>query len=155
MYPYGKGGNYVKINSMKEHVQIPPSHYSYLEHRRQFWLQIFLPMILAVIVIVALAVISGIAAFGVNGDPARWAAISTIWLVVPVMIFGLLFFAVLGGLVYLLARGLQVLPTYTSNTQYYIQRVTGQIKRSSDMATRPVFFIEGIMARIKAIFGRN
>lgn len=140
---------------MKEHVQIPQSHYSYIEHRRQFWQQIFLPMILAVIVIVAVAVFTGIAAFGANGDPARWAAISTVWLVIPIMIFSLFFLAVLGGLVYLLARALQVFPTYTSTAQYYINRAASQIKRFSDMATRPVFFIEGIMARLKAIFGRN
>jgi uncharacterized membrane protein len=140
---------------MKERVQIPQDHYSYTEHRRQFWLQIFLPIILAVILIIAVATVTGIAAFGVNGDSPRWAAISTIWLVIPVMFFGLLFLAILGGLVYLLARGLQVLPPYTSTAQYYVNRAASEIKRFSNMATRPVLFVEGLKASLKAIFGRN
>jgi hypothetical protein len=71
------------------------------------------------------------------------------------MFFGLLFLAILGGLVYLLARGLQVLPPYTSTAQYYVNRAASEIKRFSNMATRPVLFVEGLKASLKAIFGRN
>jgi uncharacterized membrane protein len=140
---------------MKEHVQLPPKHYSYTEHRRQFWLQIFLPIILAVLLVIVVAILTSISALGGNGDSTRWAAISTIWLVIPVMVFGLLFLAVVGGLVYLLARTLQVLPPYTSNAQYYVNRAASEIKRFSDMATKPVLFLEGLKASLKAIFGRN
>lgn len=139
---------------MKEHVQIPQEHFSYTTHRRQAWLQIFLPILIAVAVILVVAVLTGLAAFGGTGDSVRWAATSTIWLLIPVMICGLLFLALLSGLVYLLARALQVLPSYTSSGQYYFNRVTSQIKRFSDTSTRPVFFLEEIKARVRAIFGR-
>jgi hypothetical protein len=139
---------------MKEQIQIPQGHYSYTAHRRQFWLQIILPMILATLLIIAAAVFTGIAAFS-GGDASRWAAVSTIWLVIPVMVFALLFLAVLGGLVYLLARTLKVLPIYTSNAQYYVNRAASEIKRFSDMATRPVLFLGGIKASLEEIFGRN
>lgn len=135
--------------------QIPGNHPSYQNHRRQFWLQIFLPMILAILIIIALAVITGVTAFGGNGDSPRWAAISTIWLLIPVMIFGLLLFVILAGMVYLLARALQVLPPYTSEAQYYVNRGASETKRFSDMATKPVLFLEGITASLKAIFGRK
>jgi hypothetical protein len=58
-------------------------------------------------------------------------------------------------LVYLLARGLQVIPPYTSKAQYYVNRGASEAKRFSDMATKPVLFLEGITASLKAIFGRN
>jgi len=135
--------------------QISENHPSYKNHRRQFWIQIFLPMILAVLLIILVAVFTGIAAFGEGGDAPRWAAISTIWLVIPVMIFGLIFLAILAGLIYLLAQALIKLPPYSSKAQYYAGRATSQIKRFSDMATKPVLFLEGIVASIKAIFGRN
>ena len=112
-------------------------------------------MILAVLFILAVAVITGVAAFGVNDRSPVWAAISTIWLVIPVMFFGLIFLALLGGLVYLLARTLQVLPPYTSKAQYYVSRGASEAKRFSDMATQPVLFLEAIKASLKAIFGRN
>ena len=135
--------------------QIPENHPSYKKHRRQFWTQIFLPMTLVVLIITAVAVLTGIATFGEGGDSPRWAAISTIWLVIPVMIFGLFFFVILVGLIYLLARGLKGMPPYSSKAQYYVRRATSQVKRFSDMAAKPVLFLEGILASLKAILGRN
>ena len=133
--------------------QLPGNHFSYQNHRRQFWLQIFLPMIMAILLIFALAILAGIAAFGGSGDSARWAAISTIWLVIPVMFFGLILLALLGGLVYLLARTLQVIPPYTSKAQYYVNRGASEARRFSDMAAQPVLLFEGIKASLKAFFG--
>ena len=135
--------------------QLSKNHPSYQNHRRQFWTQIFLPLILAVLFIIAIAVITSVAAFGANDNSPIWAAISTIWLVIPVMFFGLIFLAVLAGLVYLLARTLQVLPPYTSKAQYYVNRGTSEVKRFSDMAAKPVLFIEGIIASLKAVFSKN
>ena len=149
----GRRGFYVKIKRMEP--QLSENHASYQNHRREFWLQVFLPMILAALLIIALAIITGMAAFGENGDAPRWAAISTIWLVIPIMFFGLLFFAILTGLIYLLARALKIIPPYSSRAQYYVHRATSETKRYSDMATRPVFFLEGIKASLKSIFGRN
>ena len=130
--------------------QLTGNHPSYQNHRRQFWAQIFLPLILAVIIVIAVAVLTGIAAFGSNGDAPRWAAISTIWLVIPVMAFGLLFFVILAGLVYLLTQALKTLPPYTSKAQYYVKRGASEIKRYSDKTAEPVLFIEGIKASIRA-----
>ena len=135
--------------------QLSGNHPSYKNHRRQFWTQIFLPMLLAVLLIIAVAVLTGAAAFGENGDSPRWAAISTIWLVIPVMIFSLLFIAILAGFIYLLARALKVMPPYSSKAQYYVNRAASEIKRFSDMAAKPVLFLEGIIASLKALFGRN
>ena len=145
-------GFYVKIDLMES--KISENHPSYQNHRRQFWLQIFLPMILAVLLIIAVAAITGVAAFD-QGDSPRWAAISTIWLVIPVMFFGLVVLALLLGLVYLLARTLNIVPPYSSQAQYYVNRASSEVKRFSDLAAKPVLFIEGITASLKAIFGRN
>ena len=135
--------------------QIPKNHLSYQNHRRQFWLQIFLPMMLTVLFILAVAILTTLAAFGGGGDAPRWAAISTIWLVIPIMLFGLLVLAILVGLVYVLARGLKEIPTYTSMAQRQVNRAKRTIKHYSDTATKPVLFIEGINASLKAIFGKK
>jgi len=135
--------------------QTPENHPSYKNHRRQFWLQIFLPMLIAVLLIIAVAVWTGIATFGQGGDSPRWAAISTIWLVIPVMFFSLLFLAILIGLIYLLAKALNAIPLYAIKGQYYVNRGADEAQRLSDMATKPVLFIEGIRASVKAFFGKN
>lgn len=140
---------------MNEQVPIPQSHYSYNVHRRQFWLQIFLPIILAVVLIIVVAVLLSVSAFGGAGDSTRWAAVSTIWLLIPVMFFGFLFLATLVGLVYLLARSLKALPALSSTAQYYVNRLSSRIKHFSDLAAKPVITINSLGASLKALFGRN
>jgi hypothetical protein len=46
------------------------------------------------------------------------------------------------------------MPPYTSKAQNYFYQVSGIIKRISDDVAKPIFFIEGLFARIKAFFGR-
>jgi hypothetical protein len=58
-------------------------------------------------------VLVNVATFNQGGDVARWAAVSTIWIVIPIMIGMVLFFALLVGLVYLMKRLLDITPTYT------------------------------------------
>ncbi|GAB4417557.1 MAG: hypothetical protein Kow002_04020 [Anaerolineales bacterium] len=139
---------------MAEQIKTPERHPSFLKHRRQFWLQIFLPMLLIVLLVITVAVLAGMAAFGESGDAPRWAAISTIWLVIPVMFFGLLFFVIIIGLIYLLARLLKLIPPYTSAAQHYTNRAAGIAKRISDSAVKPVIVLQGVFASIKAFFGR-
>ena len=146
-------GFYVKIELMNS--KISGNHLSYKKHRRQFWLQIFLPMVAAILFIVVVAVLTSLAAFCTGGDSPRWAAISTIWLVIPVMFFGLLVLAILIGLIYLLARGLKVIPPYTAKAQYYVNRGTDVAKQVSEKAAQPVLFLQGITASLKAFLGRN
>jgi hypothetical protein len=143
-----------KIYKMTEQIQIPDRHPSLQKHQRQFWLQIFLPMIVTVLIIIAVAVITGLATFGESGDSPRWAAISTIWLIIPVMFFGLLFLAILAGLVYLLARLLKIIPPYTAIAQHYTYRASDIAKRISDGAAKPVILLQSILASIQTFFRR-
>ena len=112
-------------------------------------------MILAVLLIIAVAILTGITTFSNGGDSPRWAAISTIWLVIPVMVFGLLVLAIIIGLIYLMARGLKVIPPYTAQAQYYVNRGTDVAKQVSEKAAQPVVFLQGIAASLKAFFGRK
>ena len=137
---------------MKEQLQIPLSHHSYDVHRRQFWTQIFLPLALAIVLIIVVAVLLSISALGGTGDSAIWAAISTIWLVIPAMLFGFIFLATLVGLVYLLARALDVLPDYTLQAHYYVNRAASAIMNFSDTLTKPFIFLDSVGASLKAIF---
>jgi hypothetical protein len=132
-----------------------PVHLSYLKHRKQLTWQIILPIVLTSLLIIALIVLVNIATFRDNGDVGRWAAISTIWIVFPIMIAGVLFLVVLGGLVYLLARLLNITPTYTGQAQDFVHRIAGYAKRGADAVVRPVIGLEGIKASINAFLGRK
>ena len=94
------------------------------------------------------------ATFKQGGDVGRWAAISTIWIVIPILLAGLVTLVVLIGLVYLMARALQGLPYYTGIAQDYVFKARGYIIRGADMAAKPILALDGWIESIKAFFGR-
>lgn len=134
-------------------VPSKPVHESYQRHRRQLATQIILPMVLAALLFVVFVVLINLATFGGNGDVARWAAISTIWIVIPIMIASLIFLAVLVGLIYLLARLLGITPVYTNKAQIFVQRLGSRIQDAADASVKPVLFLDSIGASIRRLFG--
>lgn len=147
-------GKYAKIPMMN--AKFPkPIHESYRMHRKQLAWQIILPVVLSALLIVAVVVLVNVATFNQGGDVARWAAISTIWIVIPIMLGLVLVLAVLVGLVYLMKRLLDATPTYTGLAQEYVHKAAIYIKRGADAAVKPVFFVDGLGASIRAFFGRK
>ena len=133
----------------------PPVHESYKRHRRQLTSQIILPMVLTILLFVGMIVLISVATFRDGGDVGRWAAISTIWIVVPIMIAALIFIVLLTGMVYLLKRLIQITPTYTGQFQDLIYMVAVYIKRAADTIVKPVFLVDGVGASIKRLLGRK
>jgi heme/copper-type cytochrome/quinol oxidase subunit 2 len=137
-------------------AKIPqPVHESYKRHRKELAWQIILPIVLTVILFIALIVLINIATFRDSGDVGRWAAISTIWIVIPIMFAMLIFLALLGVIIYYLGKLLNITPTYTGLAQDYVYKAAGYIKRGTEMVVKPVLFLDGIGASIKAFFGRK
>jgi uncharacterized membrane protein len=132
-----------------------PEPLSYKRHRRQTFNQIVLPVILAASVMIAMIVLVSLATFSANGDVARWAAISTIWLVIPVILVGLIVLVILIGLIYLMARGLQVIPIYTAIVHDYVAKSRWYITRGAHMLVKPFLVIQSWSAKIRQFFGKG
>ena len=127
-------------------------HESYKRHRKQVMWQIILPVVLTSLLLIALIVLINIATFRDGGDVGRWAAISTIWIVIPIMIGLVIVVAILGGLVYLMQKLLHITPTYTSLAQDYVYLAEGYIKRATEAIIKPVLQLNGILASILTFF---
>ncbi len=130
-----------------------PVHESYRRHRKQLTSQIILPMVLTGLLFIALVVLINIATFRDHGDVARWAAISTIWIVIPIMTASLIFLAVLIGLIYLLARLLGITPIYTNKAQNFVHKLAIRVRLAANATVKPVIFLDGIGATIKTFLG--
>jgi hypothetical protein len=140
---------------MMKAVLPEPVHESYRRHRRQRTGQIILPVVLAALLFLAMVVLVNIATFRDNGDVGRWAAISTMWIAIPVCTMGFIFLALLGGLVYLMGRLLGIAPKYTGKAQDFVHKLAIRIRRAADMTVKPVFAVNGFGATIKALLGRK
>jgi predicted PurR-regulated permease PerM len=132
-----------------------PVHESYVRHRKQRSGQIILPVLLAAILFLVLVVLVNIATFRDNGDVGRWAAISTMWISVPVCLMGFVFLALLAGLIYLLGQLLGIAPHYTGQAQDFVHKLAIRIRRAADMSVRPIIALNSYGATIKALLGRK
>jgi len=136
-------------------AQLPrPEHYSYKVHRKQVTLQVFLPVILAGLLLIAAVVLISLATFQGGADANRWAAISTIWIAIPMILGGLLCLVLFLGLIYAMARLLDILPKYSGLAQGYAYRIRGNITHAADLAAKPVIDLAGWIERVKAFVGR-
>jgi hypothetical protein len=136
-------------------AQLPrPEHYSYLQHRRQRTTQIILPVVISAVLMAGLIVLISLVTFRSGGDVGRWAAISTIWIIIPTLLAGLITLAVLIGLIYLMAQALSALPRYSGLAQDYIYLVKAYIIRGANMAVEPVIAVDGFIEKIRTFFER-
>ena len=128
----------------------PPS---YRPHRKQVLTQILLPLLFAVLLFAAVLVLTSLAPFR-GGDVSRWAAISTLLLVIPVIVAGLALLVLLMVMIYLLARITKLIPPYSYQAQRFVHRVEGGIQRAAGMIRKPVLALQGLAGLVKARLGR-
>ena len=96
-----------------------------------------------------------VATFGYGGDVALWAEIAEIWLAIPTIIFLIIIFALVGGIVFLMTRLLSVLPRYTFMAQDLSYKMKAYVRRGADNAVKPVIFLDSLGASINRIFGKR
>jgi len=116
--------------------------------------QIILPVAISMLLMIGMIVVISLSTFNSGGDVGRWAAISTIWIIIPLLLAGLILLAILIGLIYLMARALGALPHYTGLVQDYVQLARAYIIRGADMVADPIIAIDGYIENIKEFFAR-
>lgn len=145
---------YATIRKEMEPKRARPQHASYRAHRRQVAWQITLPVVLAGLILIGVIVLLYWGTFRANGDVDRWAAISTIWLVIPVMIGALIGLAVLIAVAYLLARLAGLIPPYTFLAQKYAAQMEAGAKHIDDLGHRPLMILPEIGRLLQKAFRR-
>jgi energy-coupling factor transporter transmembrane protein EcfT len=122
----------------RKHPTPSPNRPSYLKHRRETNLQILLPIILTSLLTVALFALIVYATFAQDGQVEQWAAVSTIWIVLPLLLVLLVMFALVAGMVYGMHRLLKIAPDYTGLAQAYVQMITAKINHYNNEFTNRV-----------------
>ncbi len=129
-----------------------PSSPTLRTHRRQFFWQILLPVIVVAAFLIAAGV--GIALSGA-AHARLWADVAIIWMLLPLLILGLLLLAALIGLIWLLVRARRALPLWTGRVQQVSERARREIVRVADLAAEPALRLAGFLAALRRFFGRT
>jgi len=127
---------------------------SYQRHKKQRFWQILAPVGLGVLLMLAIAAMVVLTATGTiaGGSVSQWADTSFIWLIIPVMLFAIVFTLIIIGLIYLLAQVLNILPQYTFLVQQYVNLFEIQVKYWTRKIVSPVISIGSFTAAVEAFF---
>lgn len=139
------------MNRGKHANTLPPNLDARSAHRRQAWLQIYLPVGAAMLIVVGLAVLICLSA---NGQVSRWATVSIAFLGIPALLVGLASLALLILGVALLARILRSVAALLRWPQLFAQVIAQRVRAASDRAAAPLIAVGGFFAAWRALLNR-
>ena len=121
------------------------------KHRKQTFWQIWVPLCLSILVILFLAVLAVVSAETyASSTVTNWSHLSLIYMITPALIAGFVVLAVLGLVIYGLARLLDILPVYSRMVQGFFRQTAVFIRMWSDKTAQPVLAIKGWWAGFEA-----
>lgn len=118
-------------------------------HNHQLAWQILVPLLVLMAFIIAAAVLVASNAGAVS---SRWADVSIIWLIAPMLVFALIFIIVLGFLIYGITRLIQVTPRFTGKTQDFFSLLSSRTRKIANGSTQPFFWFQQAGAVLRSIF---
>ena len=118
-------------------------------HRREVFWKIAFPLIILGVVFLALIIVISLAGAGYQ---SRWADISSIWCLCPVLIVLLSCVGMLGGMSYGLFRLQRILPGTMYSVQKFGLKVRDGVQKASDAAVEPVLKVQSSQASRKALW---
>jgi hypothetical protein len=124
------------------------------KHRHEVFWQITVPVTVGGVLLLLIAIGVVIAYFANTGDIAKWASVSTIILIVPAMIIGLIVIVVSAGMAFLVTRGLSEAPFIARRIQDIAVLIVVRVNKASDASTEPLLRVHQFTAGLRALFRR-
>jgi len=118
-------------------------------HRREVWWQITLPLLIGGLLLLAALVGVIVAAVGANEGVSRWADISLIWLLLPVLPLALLILIVTAAITYGVTALLGIFPGYARLVQDYFLLFEGKVKALNERIVAPVLKVHAWLAGVR------
>jgi hypothetical protein len=121
-------------------------------HNREVLWQIIVPLLIGAVVIIAVAVF---ASLGTTIQVSQRADVALIWLILPAIVFTLIFLVINAAIVYLFIRLIGVLPGYMYQVQIFFDKVAFYTHKASDTISSPFIRINGFSALVRRVFRRQ
>ncbi|HSB66844.1 MAG TPA: hypothetical protein VLD65_09705 [Anaerolineales bacterium] len=141
--------NKARMDTQNRQNQPQRNPKTHLEHRREVFWQISLPLVVGILIILATLGAIVFATLQPVTDVERWADVSLIWLILPSLFFALIFLAILAGFIYLVSFLLRLIPRYTLVIQLYFEQARSKVGQLLNLSIEPILRINSIWAAIR------
>ena len=118
--------------------------------RRDDWLWIYLPFIIAILLLVGLCYVIVREGFG---TASAWADTSLTFMLIPVLIMGLIPLVLIGLMIYGIYKLITILPEAFQRARRFLGQVEDTVQEAGDTAARPFLVTQSFWAGVQAIFG--
>jgi len=123
-------------------------------HQREILRQVTLPILLGSVILAAICVLAWVWGMG-GGEVSRWASISLLWLIVPVMLAALVTLLFLIGSIYLTVRLIVAIPKYSYQALGWLLLVGVYLHKLNDRLVEPFLRMQMISASMKTLTRRK
>jgi len=121
-------------------------------HRRQMRWQVWVPLAASILIVLALAVLSIVGAMGGSAQVSRWANLSAVWIILPMLLVGVIFLVITAACIYGMSKLLKHTPDWMLRLQLRIAYIAFSVRRAADAATQPVMAVSGVKASAQALW---
>jgi len=123
-------------------------------HRQQMLKQVWLPIIISLVVVLALMILTIVGA--VQGSPqvTHWGGIAAILIIIPMLLLLLVLLAITGAMVFGMNKLLKKMPVWMLKLQMLMLRIYRAVRSGSDAATQPVMKVNSFTAGTRALWNR-
>ena len=116
------------------------------ERRKQLIWMIWVPLIFAILLMLAAAVLVCLPELKTGIDTGSLGSLSFVWVSAPAIPILLVLTALAGAMVYLLAKFLSILPGFFHKVQFYFDFGAKKTKEYADKIAAPVISVKGHQA---------
>jgi len=121
------------------------------QHRRQRALLIWLPLGLAVVILVGLAAWLVLSAGSMGPALVKLSDVSAIWLILPLCLAGLFFLILMCGVIYLNLVIYRKLPVLDRKVLAVFRLIQNGIRRGADQTVSPIYGINSWSASVRSL----
>jgi hypothetical protein len=89
------------------------------------------------------------------GNISRFAEVSTVLLVIPVLFFSLFSLILLGLLIYLVQRIIRVIPPFTTRVVEFLEKIQEAVRKISEVIVKPMFQPTSVLTVIRNLFTKK
>lgn len=127
-----------------------PEDVSRPAEKRDYWVWIYLPLLLGILVLVGIGLLVVRAGFG---SASEWADTSLIFMLIPTIILGLVLVVLLGAMVYGIIKLIPMIPVWFTSIRRFFWQAENAVQRTGDIAVRPFTVMKSSWAALRASFG--
>ena len=128
-------------------VPMPANPVTQKRFRRQVQLQVYLPLLAALLALVTLVIVLSLQGVG---DVSVWADASLVLMTMPICLVGLVLLVAAGAAALGVMRLIGVIPPYTYRVQQGLAQAARQVQRVVDGGARPVMVLNVAGASARA-----